>query len=309
MNNDFKYTYRQFPGWNDSCEGMKVIEGDTDNIYVVHQVVEYGVKDDYHLHIHFLFPETLDEDGKYPLIIHVRGSGWMEQNMTGLLATFAPIVKAGYGVAFVQYRPVTVARFPAQILDAKTATRFIMEHAAEYPIDVNNILLSGDSSGGHTAILAALTWNEDVLDNEDEKTPLPELCGLIDIYGVTDVGKLAKTETGYSVEQNARLETALFDGPESDKEEHLRRASAFTYINDLFELPPVLIIHGNKDRLVPLSQSVEFYQALKERNTECEFWMVNKADHGHSVYWCPAVIEKIIAFLDKHTMTAAGKML
>ena len=88
---DFKYTYDEFPGWDDSCAGMQVIKGDKENVYVVHQVVKYGQKNDYPLHIHFLFPKTLDAERKYPLIIHVRGSAWLEQNMTGLIGAYVPV--------------------------------------------------------------------------------------------------------------------------------------------------------------------------------------------------------------------------
>lgn len=296
----FKYTYEEFPGWSDRCEGMKVIPGDKNNTYVIHQVVRYAVKDDYKLHIHFLFPETLDTAVKYPLLIHVRGSAWLEQNMTGLIAPFTPIVRSGVAVAFVQYRPVTVARFPAQIRDLKTATRFIMAHADEYPIDTRSIFLSGDSSGGHTAILGYLSWNEDVLENEDEHEKLPPLRGLIDFYGVTDVGELAHTETGYPVETNARLGEELFEVSSAVRPQNYEEASAFSYVDLRKTLEPVLILHGNKDRLVPLSQSVRLYEALVDRGTECEFDMIDQADHGHGVFWCEAVTDIITAFLHRH---------
>ena len=294
---NFIYDYFDFPAWQDSCEGMEIIEGDMDGIYCVHQTVRYGEKDGYELRIHFLFPETLDEGRKYPLIMHVRGSGWQQQNMTGLLAAYAPVVKAGIGVAFLQYRPASVARFPAQILDLKTAARFIKQQAVHYPIDLNNIFLAGDSSGGHTAILGFLTWNEPVLENEGEEEELPEVRGLIDFYGVTDVGKLAHTETGYSIESNARLGTYLFELPAEEHPEEYEAASAFTYLNLRKTLEPVLILHGNKDRLVPLSQSVELYQAFRERGAECRLCMIRNADHGHSVFWCQAVTDTVIGFV------------
>ncbi|MBR0385109.1 MAG: alpha/beta hydrolase [Erysipelotrichaceae bacterium] len=293
----FIYDYFNFPAWQDSCEGMEVIEGDKENIYCVHQVVQYAVKDDYALHIHFLFPETLDSSRKYPLIMHVRGSSWLEQNMTGLLAAYVPIVKAGIAIAFVQYRPVTVAKFPAQILDLKTAARFIKEQSDLYPIDMDNIFLAGDSSGGHTAVLGFLTWNKPELDNIDETAELPELRGLIDYYGVTDVGKLAHTETGYSQETNAQLGDALFELPAEEHPEEYEAASAFSYIDLRERLEPVLILHGNKDRLVPLGQSVELFKALKGRGADCRLCMIQDADHGRSVFWCRAVTDTVIEFV------------
>ena len=46
---------------------------------------------------------------------------------------------------------------PAQIEDAKTAVRFMRMHAREYGVDAERIALWGDSSGGHTAVMAGVT--------------------------------------------------------------------------------------------------------------------------------------------------------
>jgi len=294
---EFNYSYKDFPKWQDSTEGMQILEGDPNNTKAsIWPLVEYDCRDDYHLHIRFMFPLEMDESKRYPLIIHCKGSGWEQQNLESNLADFAPVVKAGYGLAFIQYRPANIAKYPAQVHDLKNAARYILNHAEQFPIDLNHVFLAGDSSGGHTAIMSYLTWGEPVLDEYDD--PLPTLSGLIDYYGVTNVRKLAETDTGMSKESNALLLDFLFA---EKTEAEFAQANFACYIDLKEKLPPVLILHGNKDRLVPLSQSVEFFEALKARGTDCQFYMVNNSDHGGCLFFCPAVTDTIIKFLRENS--------
>lgn len=300
---DFIYTYDEFKGWDDEEEGMEIIEHDPDNMRANgYDDITYAIKDGYRLRIRMFLPETKDDSRKYPLIMHVKGSAWMEQNLSSHVGDYADIVRAGFGVAFIQYRPITVARFPAQILDVKTAARYLLRHADEYPIDFNNLFLAGDSSGGHTAIMDYLTWNEDVLDNEDEEGPLPPIRGLIDIYGVTDVRDLCYRETGMSQKSNYDLAKELFEKqPIEDYPEQYAEANAFCYIDLRENKEPVLILHGNKDRLVPLSHSTRFFRELKERGVKARLFVIDKGDHGHATFWNREVIGRMIEFLRENT--------
>ena len=300
-NYSFKYSYVDFPKWTDSAEGMEIIEGDLNYLRVDCPAdVTYRRKDNKDLHIRFMFPENSVE-ARYPLIMHVKGSAWMKQNLQGNFGDYYSIVRSGFAVAIIEYRDAPYSRFPSQILDLKTAARYIKKHAGEYPIDMNNVFLAGDSSGGHTAVLGFLTWNTTYLDNEDEPEELPALKGLMDFYGVTDIKDLCSRETGLSQEDNHFLSLNLFAKPIDEYPEQYEQASAFTYINLRKELEPVLIIHGNKDRLVPLSHSTDFFKALKNRGTEAYMVMVNNADHGHSFFWNEETKHRIIRFLKEHT--------
>ena len=297
---DFKYSYAEFPKWTDEAEGMEIIEGDYNYIRVdCPEAVTYRKKNGKDLHIRFAFPENADAL-RYPLIIHVKGSAWMQQNLMGSIGDYYPIVRRGYAVAIIEYRDAFTAKFPAQILDLKTAARFIKKHAGEYPIDINNVFLAGDSSGGHTAVLGFLTWNTPLLDNPEETDELPSLRGLLDFYGVTDIKDLCSRETGLSREANSYLATNLFEKPINEYPEQYDMASAFTYINLRARLEPVLIMHGNKDRLVPLSHSTDFYKALKARGTKASLVVINNADHGHSYFWNDAAKQRIIRFLGEN---------
>ena len=107
-------------------------------------------------------------------------------------------------------------------------------------------------------------------------------------------------KTASEIEDNRYISTRLFEKPADENPEEYEQSSAFTYINLREVLEPVLIVHGNKDRLVPLSHSVDFYKALKGRNAEAYLVMVNNADHGHSFFWNEAVKKRVISFLKQN---------
>ena len=84
------------------------------------------------------------------------GSAWAKQNCYGDVANFPEFVKMGYVVAIVEYRDYTIAPFPAPIVDARNAVRYLKKNAAQYCIDPERMVLAGSSSGGHTAAYAGI---------------------------------------------------------------------------------------------------------------------------------------------------------
>ncbi|MBQ1826785.1 MAG: alpha/beta hydrolase, partial [Erysipelotrichaceae bacterium] len=208
---NFKYSYQQFPKWQDEAEGMEIIQADNryTRIYIIPDII-YAVKDGIKLRMRMVIPETADNK-PFPLIMHVKGSGWDVQNLSGNIGDFTRLVENGYGVAIVQYRNSSQAKYPAQVEDLKSAARYISSHHEELNVDLSNLFLSGDSSGGHTAVMGYLTWNTPQLDDCSETAALPKLRGLIDYYGVTSIRDLCSRETGLSREDNALLPGMIFD--------------------------------------------------------------------------------------------------
>ena len=88
---NFIHTYDDMPKWTDSAEGAEMVDIDVNNLCVTTlPPVQYAVKDNYSLNIRFIFPEGHDLNRKYPLIIHVKGSGWEEQWLEMAIGIFEP---------------------------------------------------------------------------------------------------------------------------------------------------------------------------------------------------------------------------
>ncbi len=89
----------------------------------------------------------------------------------------------------VEYRPSEIAPFPAQIHDAKAAVRFMRMNVEKYNIDSQRIALWGDSSGGHTVVMAGITADCQ-LDTELYREFSSKVKCIIDWYGPTDISKM-----------------------------------------------------------------------------------------------------------------------
>lgn len=206
-------------------------------------------------------------------------------------------------MAIVQYRESDLAPFPAQIEDTKTAIRFLKKHREEYYIDDQNVFLFGDSSGGHVALLAGLTAKLDIMDSDLYKEYTNDVCAIIDFYGVVDI----TMEDGFPTTENHQQP----DSPEGyligrknvlDNLEIARQTNPMNYLDG--DIPPILIAHGTKDRLVAFKQSVKLYKTLKEKNKEVIFYRMKGADHGGPMFFCEEMLDEVIKFIKKNISNA-----
>ena len=296
---EIKYTYEEMPKVTDYPKGMKIIKGDKNNIraFIENDVV-YCEKDGIELKLRLVYPESLEENKKYPLFFHVQGSAWMKQNLNNRILDFKDIVTKGYILAIVEYRPSDVALFPAQILDVKCAMRYIQNHSEELRVDINNIFISGDSSGGHTSAMCWATWKNHELDYTDEQ--LCDVKGFIDLYGVSNLSTMHKYCSAFEHNEDSPATMILGVNRISDNLEVALKASPVYYVNENSNNDPFLIIHGNKDRVVPFEQSIELYKKCITYNKDVNFYCVDEADHGGSVFYCKETIDVIINFLEKN---------
>ncbi|MCL2059995.1 MAG: alpha/beta hydrolase [Oscillospiraceae bacterium] len=127
--------------------------------------VVYAERSGKKLHLQILRPSASGgQQGageKLPLIMFVQGSAWHKQNVYGNIPQLARFAMRGFVIAFVEYRESDIAPFPAQARDCKAAVRYMRAHAGEYGVDADNIFLWGDSSGGHTVLMAGITGDDE----------------------------------------------------------------------------------------------------------------------------------------------------
>jgi acetyl esterase/lipase len=178
-------------------------------------------------------------------------------------------------VASIDYRLTDVAPFPAQIHDCKAAIRFLRAHAKEYSIDPSRVGVWGASAGGHLVALLGTSGGVKKLDgdfcNTKQSSRVQAVC---DFFGPTDL-------TAWNSKLPDKLQQALdafLGGPAKDKAGVARAASPTTYINR--GDAPTLIVHGDEDPLVPISQSELFYQDLKKAGVDATYVRVKGAGHG-----------------------------
>lgn len=293
-----KINKNEFIEFNDYVEGMLMIE---DNHYPkikFYPDVIYCQKDGIDLMLKIVAPVTTDNLTRFPLLVHIQGSAWQKQDLNCNLANLLPIVEAGYILAIVQYRWVPNHRFPSQIEDGKTAMRFLMANADNYQIDMDKVFLSGDSSGGHTAMCMMASW--DSLELDFEKTKLPKLKACIDLYGSLDCLTMNDGPSDFD-HDDINSPASVFLGFQAKTDpQKAYQMTPFYYINSDTNLPPVLIMHGTNDRVVPFIQSLNFYNYLRNLKKDCVLYAIKGADHGGIEFYNQATLKVIVDFLNMH---------
>lgn len=296
-------SYEAFPASTVFADGIAVIPADfSERACITHLGVEYARKSGLALHLHIIEPMQREgENLTFPLILFVQGSAWFKQN-TGLsLIQLGRFARRGFVVAIIEYRPSTLAPFPAQVKDTKTALRFMKQHAATYHADPEKIILWGDSSGGHTVVMAGVTLDNPDLDDESPTNEPISVRAVIDYYGPSDVSKMCEEPSTMDHIAAQSPEGMLIGGVNVlENPDKVRPTVPMTYISPERAIPPMLIIHGDKDRLVPFGQSVMLFEALKQAGQEAECYQLKGADHGGPPFWTDAVLDLVEAFIKKY---------
>lgn len=288
-----------FPASQEAPEGMKNLcldPVDREGVLYEHDV-PYIQRGEQTLHLQILRPSF----GKapFPLILYVQGSAWHRQEwLYPGLPKWVDVAREGFVVALVEYRATEDRTpFPAQLQDAKAALRFLRRHAQDYGIDPERVAVWGDSSGGHTALMLGMTDGIQELDAQDGFGESTAVSCIVDFYGPTDVSRMNDVPSTMDHLGAGSPEGMLVGGPVLERMETVRKASPLCYVDREAKLPPLLILHGNKDRLVPFQQSVLLYEAMRKAGREVEFYRLENADHGGAEFWHREVLDLCLDFI------------
>ncbi|MBE1491836.1 alpha/beta hydrolase fold domain-containing protein [Plantactinospora soyae] len=225
-----------------------------------------------------------DSPGDRPLIVWTGGSGWMRDDGKDSAGPIAAIFTArGYAVAGVSIRSSGQGAFPAQLRDIKAAIHWLRSHARRYRLDPERFAVMGDSSGGWTAAMAALT-------DHDAPALASRVQAAVAFYPPTDFLRMDEQMLpGACREFNRDLgitgchddsrspESLLLGGAIRTRPEAAAAANPVRYATR--SAPPLLLLHGQADRLVPHGQSVLLYEALRDAGATVTFHSVPGAGH------------------------------
>ena len=246
-----------------------------------------------------------EDHSRKPALLWVPGGGWRGDDKNLMLGEVTEFARAGYVVASIYYRSSYQAKFPAQLIDVKTAIRFLRAHADKYEIDPDRIGVFGRSAGGHLATFAAL--NTDGYDTEEWGDQSSKVQACCNMFGPTDVTALMVTEKAKLDDPKFRwhkLEDThggmLVGG---DPETMIERSAAATPINFVNKgTCPMLILHGDNDPLVPIELSSDhLYEKLCEEGLEdqTEYYVLKHAGHGSREFFQDSVKEIMLDFFDR----------
>lgn len=194
----------------------------------------------------------------------------------------------GYTVVAINYRLVSkTVDIEEQLNDCKDAVRWIADNADEYNFDTENIGLWGESAGAHLALMTAFST--------DKNNELSKIRFILDNFGPTDLNKVLKTNASwftrktyklllpklYDIREKLILAMTSFD-INTNKEEAIAVARQYSPIEHLQAAPkiPILILHGNRDFIVPFKQSKKLHRELNKVAVTNKLIKVKKGNHG-----------------------------
>ncbi|MFM7182993.1 MAG: prolyl oligopeptidase family serine peptidase [Verrucomicrobiales bacterium] len=235
-------------------------------------------------------------DGPLPLIIWIHGGGWQNGSKEGCPPLRNGYTERGYAVASINYRLSGHAVFPAQIEDCKAAIRWLRAHAEEYRLDPKRFGVWGSSAGGHLVALAGTSGDVKAFDVGAHLEQSSRVQAVCDYFGPTDFTVFVTTP-GYESHATANSpEAKLIGGAVMENKDRAARANPITYVSK--DDPAFLIVHGDKDPLVPINQSQLLYDALKQAGVNVHFHTIKGAGHGQG-FGGPEIEPMVADFFDR----------
>jgi acetyl esterase/lipase len=238
-----------------------------------------------------------------PLIIWIHGGAWFAGSKENCPAL--RYLDRGYAVASINYRLSQHAIFPAQIEDSKAAVRWLRAHAKEYNLDPARFSAWGSSAGGHLVALLGTSGDVKEFEVGENLDASSRVQAVVDWFGPTDfiqMSKYSPTNAPFNHDAVDSPESRLIGGAIQQHKEKVARANPITYIGK--DDPPFLIMHGDKDNIVPYQQSELLHEALQKAGVGTTLKIIAGAGHGFG----GAEIDRQVAeFFDKHLRRVGGK--
>lgn len=227
------------------------------------------------------------------VVIWLHGGGWRfgDRHLAPDLKSFA--AEAGLAVVSIDYRLSDEATFPAAVVDVKTAVRWVRGFCPAFGLNGRRVGLWGSSAGGHLASVAALSTAEE-FRSEEHAAYQSNVDAVVDGYGPTNFGLIDQERTAMAAmrtDAESRLvgEVLPVSHPDSFESKFLGVAvrpslQEVTFADPVHyvrpDAPPFLILHGQADSLIPVSQSRYLFDALCTASTEATLVLLEKLSHG-----------------------------
>ncbi len=258
--------------------------------------VKYGEADGTPLLLDIICPDPIPGE-LTPAVLWFHGGGWesgdKNEGMHSYLNPF--LARHGFFTASVNYRLSGQAVFPAQIHDAKAAVRWLHANAAHYHVDPGRIGVWGHSSGGH--LVALLGTAGDIPALEGTGAFAGHSSRVDAVITLSAPSDFLRSSKGQGYEARFQAQSRLVGGPLEERTEVARLANPIAYVRS--GAPPFLLIHGDRDEIVPFGQSELLYRALTMADIDATLIRIQGGDHSLGGHW-QDIAQRALTFFRTH---------
>jgi acetyl esterase/lipase len=295
-----------------ACCGTAVLADDSDLFTRTSDVI-YGRKFGTALTMDVFTPK---QDANGAAVIFTVSGGWFSAREAINIVLLRELLKRGYTVFAVMHGSQPKYTIPEAIADMKLAVRYIRSQAADYHIDPNRIGITGGSAGGHLSLMIGTSDDE---ADAKAASPLGRASSRVQAvacffpptdflnYGTPGFAWLNQgPKDGFRAPFDFQVwNPDLKEFDPVDDETRLKIAREISPINHVTaDDAPTLIMHGDKDILVPLQQSELIVDKFKQAGVPCELVVKKGAAHG----WLdmPRDMSTISDWFDKYLKSSAA---
>lgn len=225
-------------------------------------------------------------------VLMIHGGGWRMGSKDMMPPQAKALAGHGFTCAAVEYRLTPEAPWPAQIHDVKAAQRWFRANAAELGVDPDKIAVLGNSAGGHLALLLAGTVGDPDFEGTGGNPGVDtSVAAVVAVYPPV-LFHLGERTSG------ANAATALL-GDGANRAAAIAASPIETVHADF---PPTFFLHGNADSVVPVSASINMYNALSNVGARAEMHIYAEQPHGWARWpvWVPPTMAEAAVFLERY---------
>lgn len=251
--------------------------------------VVYGYKDGMALIYHVLAPETKNNAA----VLFMISGGWYspKSDMSFLDSFTSYLTDEGFTVFAVNHGSSPRYQVPDAVTDVRRAVRHIRSNAEEYGIDPDRIGVMGLSAGGHLSLMLGLSSDD---GSESSDDPIERVSNrvqaVVAYFPVVDLKEIVSDDSDFPA---LRFDPKL--APENSPIEFVSKDD-----------PPVLLIHGDQDEVVPIDHSRRMHAALNEIESVVDFEVIEGAGHSFHEEDDRNRVEKLtVDFFNKHLAKAS----
>ncbi len=254
--------------------------------------VVYGHKDGLALTYDVFRPSEAGDEPRPCLLFMVSG-GWVSQWMppAAMAPLTKPLLDRGYTVCAVRHGSSPKYVIPEIVGDVRKALAHITEHAADHGIDPRRLGVFGASAGGHLSLMLGTTTNDAA--GSGEPGGKPRVAAVAAIFPPTDLAPYLDPQAGFL----DRFPALKFPRDQGDSWSPLKQVSA--------DDAPTLLVHGDKDELVPLWHSEKIHEAFAATGVDTKLLVIKGAAHGFDAAGNKKMFEAMGEWFDRYLAAPA----